>query len=250
MRFSGTSLTRILVLLVSFGGAACSGATKPSETLRSLSISPERSSLHVGEKVQFRAVGTFGDGHTEDVSATWVASGDQIRLNAPGDVSAIKTGLVTLSATERLISSLPIEVVEDLRGTWSGECRTETCNRVSGSGPAYCARSDGQIKQTEFTVVEQAGRRLALSMTIERTIGSFVADIASGGTFRPQQIPLLVNPPEFSPATRRLLDWEMALARVGASWQLTGSFVMEYEHTNAFGSNLYRDNYLVTLTKQ
>lgn len=40
------------------------------------------------------------------------------------------------------------------------------------------------------------------------------------------------------------------MARVGATWQLTGAFVMEYEHTNAFGVNLYRDNYTVTLTKQ
>jgi len=70
--------------------------------LLSIVVTPDQSSLPIGESKQLTATGTFTDGTVQDLtqSATWVSSGDAIAgVNATGATVANGVGTATINAS-------------------------------------------------------------------------------------------------------------------------------------------------------
>lgn len=76
--------------------------TVAAAALVSVAVTPNQSSLPVGESEQLTATGTFSDGSTQDLtqSATWLSLGSSVASVSPsGDATANAVGTATISAT-------------------------------------------------------------------------------------------------------------------------------------------------------
>jgi Bacterial Ig-like domain (group 2) len=94
-----------------FGAALCAclaacggdspGPTGPSATLNSVAIDGLPAGiLQVGQTVQARAMGTYSDGSTREVQASWSSSNTSILTVSPtGMVAAVATGAAEISAS-------------------------------------------------------------------------------------------------------------------------------------------------------
>ena len=83
-------------------------------TLVSLAVTPNPSSLPIGESEQLSAVGTFSDASTQDLtqSASWTSSGTAIAdVSASGSAVANAVGTATISATSATVSGTALITV-------------------------------------------------------------------------------------------------------------------------------------------
>jgi len=107
---------------ISEGGEA--GSSEPSATLVSLAITPTIASAAVGTRVLLRAIGTYSDNSTKDVTgnATWSSASPALASVSAGVVSALAPGMVTISASLEgksgsAVVTVPSATVESLTVT-------------------------------------------------------------------------------------------------------------------------------------
>jgi hypothetical protein len=77
-------------------------------TLRTIRVSPTRQPIEKGATLQFRAVGTYTDGTTQDIttSAIWATSSPAVAtINAAGTAKGVAKGVTSISATLAEISA-------------------------------------------------------------------------------------------------------------------------------------------------
>jgi hypothetical protein len=89
------------------GVTGISAVTVGQPALVSIAVSPNPSSLPVGESEQLTATGNFSDGTTQNLtqSAAWISSGSAIAsVNPAGKAVANAVGTVTISATARSVT--------------------------------------------------------------------------------------------------------------------------------------------------
>ncbi len=84
------------------GATGSTSVTVGAPALLSITVSPNQSSLPVGESEQLTATGNFSDGTVQNLtqSATWISSGSATAsVNPTGEAVASAVGTVTISAT-------------------------------------------------------------------------------------------------------------------------------------------------------
>jgi len=106
---AGAGTTRISAVL---GGLSApttlTGTGAPSATLTALSVSPAVQSADVGATVQFKAIGTYSDNSTQDVSnqVTWGSSNSAVAtISNTGLAAVLSAGTTTISAASGLLSA-------------------------------------------------------------------------------------------------------------------------------------------------
>ena len=80
----------------------------PPATLVSLTITPDLASTGIGETMQYRALGKFSDGSTQNLttSVTWASSKTSIvTTNSTGLATGISNGTITINASLGSVSS-------------------------------------------------------------------------------------------------------------------------------------------------
>ena len=125
-----TGAPRILLLLFAALLVGCSSATTPSPSPTTLAIVPPDDLLTVQKSLTYMVVGTFPDGSTHQVDATWVTDNPAVAtVKAGGIVTGVGPGSVTLIATVNgQIASRVVRVVPDFTGTWSGQSLVTGCS--------------------------------------------------------------------------------------------------------------------------
>ena len=106
MKFYQTFLTSILVVTsaASIGCVETSDAVDDGKAIASVVVTPDKETLTTGTMLQFTATVKYGDGTTKDVTrdgdVLWNSSdASLVTVSAEGMASALKVGVVTISAT-------------------------------------------------------------------------------------------------------------------------------------------------------
>jgi hypothetical protein len=106
--------TAFVLLLISGLFTGCGGGSSNSGTggngsqLSSISVTPASPSLVVQGTAQFKAMGTFSDGSSKDISSSVVwssAPSDVASVSSAGLATGLKTGTTTVTATSNGVSS-------------------------------------------------------------------------------------------------------------------------------------------------
>ena len=115
---TGVSVGVAQISAVYQGLAGSASVTVGAPALVTITVSPNQSSLPVGEIRQLTATGNFSDGSIQNLtqSATWTSSGSAIAsVNTQGVVTAIGTGAAQVSATSQGITgSASVTVAQPL----------------------------------------------------------------------------------------------------------------------------------------
>ena len=128
----------------------------PAVTLTSISVSPSVSSLGIGATQQLKATGKYSDGSSKDLTSTvtWSSSSSTVAsVNATGMVLGLKSGNITISATQKKISgSLSLSIVAILQTiavTPMGPGIVVGANQVFTATGSY---NDGSVRDISKTV--------------------------------------------------------------------------------------------------
>ena len=150
-----------LLLAASCGGES---PTAPSATEATISVTyPARSTIFIGNQVQFEATVTLGDGSTQPAAAaTWSSDAPSVATVSPtGLVTAVAAGEATISAEANPggRGSLRIRVYPEFRGSWTGWWRATDC---TASGAALWVQLCALLKSSSQDV---AGSPLRIDLT-------------------------------------------------------------------------------------
>jgi uncharacterized protein YjdB len=99
----GSCLLSVLLISTMVGCAGTSSAPPVTVTLDAISVTPSASSIAFGTTQQFKAMGSFSDGSSQDItsSVTWSSSDNTIAtISGSGLATPVKHGLVTIKATK------------------------------------------------------------------------------------------------------------------------------------------------------
>jgi uncharacterized protein YjdB len=99
----GSCFLSVLLISTMVGCAGTSSAPPVTVTLDAISVTPSASSIAFGTTQQFKAMGSFSDGSSQDItsSVTWSSSDNTIAtISGSGLATPVKHGLVTIKATK------------------------------------------------------------------------------------------------------------------------------------------------------
>ena len=97
------AITAVAVVLL----VGCGEFFRDSNDLVSIMVTPANSTLQLSNTQQFRAIGTFGDSSSSDISSsvTWKSSSNHVAtISSSGVASASATGTTTITASQGDIS--------------------------------------------------------------------------------------------------------------------------------------------------
>jgi hypothetical protein len=220
---------------------SCSPSS-PSPRPVALHIEPATAALRLGDELVFRAVVERADGSRNEAVGAWSTAGVSVAVVA-GRTTGLSIGVdeIRVSA-EGLSAARPINVVPDMRGTWTGTLQHPTCNRYVGEGPSICGKlADGMQYQFDAIVTVHNGAGAAMDVTISRkAVGRINATVhgvdglslddavavMDGGIFRFKAWSGVVGPQHIDVSGR-----------------------LEREFTNAWGAQHYWMDATIRLTK-
>jgi hypothetical protein len=116
VKLSTASYLRLVVVMFAVAIVSvlpgCGGSS--SNSLRKIAVTPLEGSVGVGASQQFMATGTYGNGSTQDVtaSAAWSSSSTSIAtITSPGGLATgVAPGSTEITATSGTVSSAPVEL--------------------------------------------------------------------------------------------------------------------------------------------
>lgn len=165
-------MRRILTVAAMALGCGSTPPTAPSPptppapaVLTGISIVPPLSEVTLGKAVTLQAIGRFSDGREQAMAATW-RTDNPIVLEADGTgaLTTHRLGAATITANveqfsdARRIWVTPVPDAPwqgDFSGTWDGQFRTVTCDRISGPGPSVCRSEVGGIFPIRLELAQQ-----------------------------------------------------------------------------------------------
>src|ERR1700752_4637872 len=105
----GGTLVIFILAAVSLQGCGSVGGGAPSSAapLRSISVTPSNDAIAQGSKQQFKAMGTYSDNSTRDLTstATWSSSSAAVvTVSSTGVADAVGAGSATIEAASGSIS--------------------------------------------------------------------------------------------------------------------------------------------------
>jgi uncharacterized protein YjdB len=152
----------------SLSGVAGTATLTVTPILTSISVSPTTPSIAVGATQQFAATGTYSDGSTQPVTATWTAANPAIAtINASGLATAVASGATKITASSNGISGSTTLTVSGLTVS------------VSPNPASFLV---GATQQFTATATPVGGSPIDVTATAQwSTANGAVATVASGG---------------------------------------------------------------------
>jgi hypothetical protein len=235
------------LLTVGLLAGSCHDATGPSPIAPPSSLPPQPDALTITPAIDALKLGStqtltavvLSGGMRRTVAASW--SSDTPEVVAVGDdgrVRALNLGRATITANfETLTAALPMRVVPDYEGTWSGGYRLVECTRLSGPGPSYCRGFAGAVLPLRM-VLTQDGSTLSGRLELYSTTGHELVEAgpvqgsieASGALVLTGVTSSVVSE---QPGGTTLSDWNTVLT--GDGDQMTGRFVQNRRFQNLWG---------------
>ncbi len=231
------------MLVAAFLAVSCQGVANPSAIQPRpdmLAIEPALDGLTLGSSQVLTAVIVSGDGKRRTAAVSWMSDVPEVvTIDANGRISGARLGRSTIRAqSDAFSASLPLRVVPNYAGSWSGEYRQKSCGRLSGGGPdPYCRFTAGGVFRIRTTLMhtgatvsgtlelfDNTGRVIVETGSVDGVIDAGNALILSGTAFG-------TDPSEHSEST--LSEWSTTLATDGAS--MAGRFVRNLTFQNLWG---------------
>ncbi len=163
--------------------AGCS-TTTPSAPPTAITITPADDLLVAKAALTFKAIGSFADGSTRSVDATWLTDNPAVATaSAGGVVTGVGAGSTTLVATaEGRTGWRVLRVVPDFTGSWNGQYQITAC---SADDPRTCGRGyPGGLTNAMTLTLTQARDIVSGTLTFvdqpPGTIASTIAGLVSG----------------------------------------------------------------------
>lgn len=236
--------------------AWASGACSPTatDTISALRIVPDVTSLHVGEVGAFSAVASYSSGATRATDGTWTILGSAVASEgAPSTVRGTAVGTARLRvAASGLFAERSLDVVEDLRGSWTGTLHYQTCNRLKGSGPGVCKNTYGLIQTLDLSFDSQSGREVpVVALQVASKRGVFSGRVEVTGDLTIGEGRAIWSDPEYGTDTMTFSDWQVRVGSSGGgSKEIVGTVTVDSQWTNAWGFQHYRDLCKVKLSRR
>jgi hypothetical protein len=231
--------------------ASCHTATQPSpppETQPSPPVSPSPlpagpdalvilpalSGITLGASATLAAVVTSGGVPGRPVAASWASDAPDVApVQADGHVYGSQFGETTIRAAyETFTASLPLRVVPDYAGHWSGWHRVTRCIRISGSAPSTCRFIEGGRFGLRIELTQNGATLSGLidfldksnTVLIERGIVQGEIDVTNS---------LVLTGTTVGGGQSTLSEWTTALSV--DTGQMVGGFVRNRKYRNDFG---------------
>jgi hypothetical protein len=216
-------------------------------------IGPLVDPIHVGSTTTVSALGSYADGHTAPVMATWSSDNTAVAtIDAGGRLTAIRLGRAGITAAfESMTASTEIIVTPapgaswsgDFSGTWTGDSTEVSCTRLSGPGPSPCEgqeRGGGRFPTT--FVIHQNASAVTAGATVNIFSGTLEGWVDDSG-----HLYLTGQLSEGEGGTSRLRDADFTISPAGT---LVGTYSWTRTFTNAFGAQILRQDWrLLDLTR-
>lgn len=126
-----TAISALAVVAISAcggGGGSGSTPTTPSPSLATLSITPATDLIKIKGTETFTATGSFSDGTSRAVEATWGSDNTAVATVSGGRVTGVAPGQATIFADyQGQRATRLLRVVPDYHGRWSGDHRQTAC---------------------------------------------------------------------------------------------------------------------------
>lgn len=226
------------LLMVACQNSAPSSAAPPGPDV--LVIVPALTALSVGATATLRAAVVSGGVPGQPVAASWSSDApDVMPIQPDGRAYGARLGATTIRASyETLTASLPLRVVPDYAGNWSGWYRVTECTRLSGDGPSVCRFLEGGRFGIRVALT-QNGVRLAGTLDLlnnfnDRIVetGPVDSDIDASNALVLSGMTRAIDPRE--PSQTTLSEWSSALTVDNAG--MVGKFIQISTFRNAFGN--------------
>ena len=142
--------TRIAIALLALAvavGCGDDGPNGPSSTLTGLSITPDTSLIKIKGTETFSAAGTYSDGSTRPLQATWGTDNAGIAtVDASGRASGVASGQTSVFAeAQGQRATRPLRVVPDYHGRWVGDWTAVGCSDDGDWGGACAEFPSGSL---------------------------------------------------------------------------------------------------------
>lgn len=223
------------------GPSPNSGPFPAAETLQ---ITPGDSSIAVGATIELSAIVVGPNGRRTAEPCSWsVEPAGRVSVNG-GAVTGLAPGFGVITAVCTLLrAARQMTVVPAIGGTWAGNIRISSCQRVSGAGSDPCRFRVGSEHPIAVDVT-QRGEILEGSFGLFRpaATGPLTGVLSSEG--------LLTGAATLSrQEDRRTVHVTVVDVRFEAE-RAVGVFHADNSFTNAFGVQQLRETYeIVTLTR-
>lgn len=117
-----------MIALSACGGGGGGTPTTPSSALASLSLVPATDLIKIKGTETFTANGSFSDGTTRSVEATWGSDNTAVATVSAGRATGVAAGQATIFADyQGQRATRLLRVVPDYHGRWSGDHRQTGC---------------------------------------------------------------------------------------------------------------------------
>ena len=152
----------------SLSGVTGTATLTVTPILTSISVSPATPSIAVGATQQFAATGTYSDGSTQPVTATWTAATPAIAtINGSGLATAVASGATKITASSNGIS---------------GSTTLTVIGLTVSVSPNTASFAIGATQQFTATATPAGGSPTDVTATAQwSTANGAVATVASGG---------------------------------------------------------------------
>ena len=116
--FFGSALGLVVFMTGCGGGGGGATASGPTGTLTAITVTPGNASIGIGSTVTLKALGSYSNGGTGDITAqvTWTPSSSVINVKAGGVVTGVSVGAATITASLSGITSAAVNVAVTLVG--------------------------------------------------------------------------------------------------------------------------------------
>jgi Bacterial Ig-like domain (group 2) len=203
-----------------------------------LVIQPSLSGIALGASATLTAVVTTGGASGRPIVASWTSDAPDIaRIQANGRLDALQFGEATIRATyETLAATLPLRVVPDYTGNWSGRYRVTDCTRISGSAPSPCRFVVGCCYGLKISLTQNGATPsgsldlLDASHTLLYETGPVTGRIDATNSLVLTGMTRSSGPGQ--PSQTTLSEWSTTLT---ANEQMAGGFILMQSFRNDFG---------------